>query len=57
MLTLSKIPWKYRIWVLLAGAVFTIWLANGLNPYLGIGLAILYLILFPPVVWKQFIKK
>ena len=57
MLTLSKIPWKYRIWVLLVGAVFTIWLANGLNPYLGIGLAILYLILFPPVVWKQFIKK
>lgn len=57
MLTLSKIPWKYRIWVLLAGAVFTIWLANGLNQYLGIGLAILYLILFPPVIWKQFIRK
>ncbi len=49
--------WKYKIWLLLAGAVFTVWLASGMNKIIAILLLVFYIIFFPLTIKKQFFGK
>jgi len=49
--------WKYKIWMLLVLAVFVVWLMYGFNKWLGLAHTILFAILFPLVVYRQFYKK
>jgi len=49
--------WKYKIWLLAAGAILTVLIALSWNRYLAIALAVFYLIFFPLTIKKQFLEK
>lgn len=51
------LDWKYRIWLLGAAAIFTVWLAASWNRALAISLALTYVVLFALTVKKQFFNR
>jgi len=55
ILDLRNVPWRKRIWILGAGAAFTVWIASRLNSFIAIGLTALYLVLFILTIKKQFL--
>jgi hypothetical protein len=48
--------WKYKIWLLLLGAVISVLLALSWNWILALIFGIFYLIMFPIVIYKQFMQ-